>query len=78
MAKVCQVTGKKPTAGHNVSHAVNRTKRRFMINLQTQRFWVPEEKRWVKLRVTAHGIKVINRRGIAQVLREMRARGEEI
>ena len=78
MAKVCQVTGKRPMSGNNVSHANNRTKRRFMPNLQNKRFWVESEGRWVRLRVTARGIKTITKNGIDSVLREMRARGEKI
>ena len=78
MGRYCQVTGKKPVAGHNVSHANNKTKRRFYPNLQWKRFWLPEEKRWVRLRVSAHGIKIIDRRGISQVVADLRARGEKI
>lgn len=78
MSRKCQVTGKKPMSGNNVSHANNKTKRRFMPNLQTQRFFVPSENRWVKLRVTARGIKTINKKGIEAVLKEMRARGEAV
>ena len=78
MSRRCQVTGKKPMSGNNVSHANNKTKRRFMPNLQTQRFFVPSENRWVTLRVTARGIKTINKKGIEAVLKEMRARGEAV
>ncbi len=78
MGMYCQVTGKKPISGNNVSHANNRTKRRFYPNLQWKRFWLPDEKRWVRLRVSAHGIKIIDRRGIARVVTELRARGEKI
>lgn len=78
MSKRCQVTGKKPMSGNNVSHANNKTKRRFMPNLQTQRFFVPSENRWITLRVTARGIKTINKKGIEAVLKEMRARGEAV
>lgn len=78
MSRRCQVTGKKPMSGNNVSHANNKTKRRFMPNLQTQRFFVPSENRWITLRVTARGIKTINKKGIESVLREMRARGEAV
>lgn len=78
MGMYCQVTGKKPVAGHNVSHANNKTKRRFYPNLQWKRFWLPEEKRWVRLRVSAHGIKIIDRRGIARVVADLRARGEKL
>ncbi len=78
MGMYCQVTGKKPVSGNNVSHASNRTRRRFYPNLQWKRFWLPDEKRWVRLRVSAHGIKIIDRRGIARVVTELRARGEKI
>ncbi len=78
MGMYCQVTGKKPISGHTVSHANNRTKRRFYPNLQWKRFWLPEEKRWVRLRVSAHGIKIIDKRGISRVVTELRARGEKI
>jgi len=78
MSRVCQVTGKKAMTGHSVSHANNKTKRRFEVNLQNKRFWLEDEKRWIRLRVSTHGMKVINRRGLAAVLSEMRARGEKI
>ncbi len=75
MAKVCVVTGKKPMAGNNVSHANNRTRRRFMPNLQSRRFWVEAENRWVRLRVTASAIRLIDKLGIDVVLADLRARG---
>lgn len=78
MSRRCQVTGKKPMSGNNVSHANNKTKRRFMPNLQTQRFFLPSENRWISLRVTARGIKTINKKGIETVIKEMRARGEAV
>ena len=78
MSKVCQVTGKRPITGNNVSHAKNHTKRRFLPNLQSHRFWVESEKRFVKLRVTAKGMRVIDKRGIEQVLKDVRARGEKV
>jgi len=78
MSRRCQVTGKTPMSGNNVSHANNKTKRRFMPNLHTQRFFVPSENRWITLRVTARGIKTINKKGIETVLKEMRARGEAV
>jgi large subunit ribosomal protein L28 len=78
MAKVCVVTGKKPMSGNNVSHANNKTRRRFEPNLQAKRFWVPGEKRWVKLRVSAKGIKVITKRGIERVLAELRKDGVKV
>jgi len=76
MARVCQVTGKKPMGGHNVSHANNKTKRRFLPNLQYRRFWVEAEKRWVSLRVSNAGLRTIDKKGIDVVLKELRARGE--
>ena len=76
MARVCQVTGKKPQTGHNVSHANNRTKRRFLPNLHYRRFWVESEKRWVRLRVSNAGLRVIDKKGIEAVLKELRERGE--
>ena len=78
MAKKCQVTGKKPLTGNNVSHANNKTKSRFEPNLQWHRFFVPSENRWVRLRVTARGIKTIDKLGIEKVLADMRARGERV
>jgi large subunit ribosomal protein L28 len=78
MAKVCQVTGKRPMVGNNVSHANNRTKRRFLPNLQKKRFFVPSENRWITLKVTAKGMRTINKNGIEAVLKDMRARGEKI
>ena len=76
MARVCQVTGKKPMVGNNVSHANNKTKRRFLPNLQSRRFWVESEKRWVRLRVSNAGLRTIDKKGIDVVLAELRARGE--
>ena len=76
MARVCQVTGKKPMAGHNVSHANNRTNRRFLPNLHYRRFWVESENRWVSLRVSANGLRTIDKKGIDVVLKELRAKGE--
>lgn len=78
MAKVCQVTGKKPISGNNVSHANNKTKRRFEPNLQSKRFWVPSENRWVRLCVSTRGIKTIDKQGIEKVLAGIRARGEKV
>ncbi len=78
MARVCQVTGKKPKVGYNVSHANNKTKRRFLPNLQSRRFWVESENRWVRLRVSAAALRTIDKKGIDAVLAEMRARGERI
>ena len=78
MSKVCQVTGKKPMSGNNVSHANNRTKRRFEPNLQYKRFWLESEKRWVRLRVTTRGIKTIDKKGVDAVVAELRKRGEKV
>ena len=78
MSRVCQVTGKKAQFGNHVSHANNRTRRRFEVNLQLKRYWLEEEKRWIRLRLSTHGMKIINRRGLAAVIAEMRARGEKI
>jgi len=77
MSKVCQVTGKRPLTGNNVSHANNRSKRRFLPNLHHHRFWVESEKRWVRLRVSAKGMRIIDKNGIDAVLADMRARGEK-
>jgi large subunit ribosomal protein L28 len=77
MSKVCQVTGKRPLTGCNVSHAHNKTKRRFLPNLHYHRFWVESEKRWVRLRVSSSGMRVIDKKGIDQVLSEIRARGDK-
>jgi large subunit ribosomal protein L28 len=78
MSRVCQVTGKKPMLGHNVSHANNQTRRRFLPNLQYRRFWVEAENRWVSLRVSQAGLRTIDRKGIETVLAEIRARDKEI
>ena len=78
MARVCQVTGKAPMVGNNVSHANNRTKRRFLPNLQSRRFWLEEQKRWVRLRVSNSGLRLIDKKGIEVVLAEMAARGESV
>ena len=78
MARVCQVTGKRPVTGNNVSHANNKTKRRFLPNLHSHRFWVESEERFVKLRVSANGMRTIDKKGIDTVLAELRARGEKV
>ncbi|HQW60650.1 MAG TPA: 50S ribosomal protein L28 [Thermomonas sp.] len=78
MARICQVTGKKTLSGHNVSHANNKTKRRFMPNLHERRFWVPSEKRWIKLRVSTNALRTIDKNGIEAVIADLRARGEKI
>ena len=76
MAQVCQVTGKGPMVGNNVSHANNKTKRRFMPNLQYRRFFVESENRWVRLRVSSAGLRIIDKNGIDVVLADLRARRE--
>ena len=76
MARVCQVTGKAPMVGNNVSHANNKTKRRFLPNMQSRRFWVESENRWIRLRVTTNAIRTIDKLGIDAVLVDLRARGE--
>lgn len=78
MSKVCQVTGKRPLVGHNVSHANNRTKRRFLPNLQYHRFWVESEKRFVRLRVSTQGMRMIDKSGIDSVLAGIRGRGDKV
>lgn len=78
MSRVCQITGKRPLSGNNVSHAHNKTRRRFLPNLHTRRFWVDSENRWVKLRVSNKGLRIIDKLGIDQVLTDMRSRGERV
>ncbi len=75
MSRVCQVTGKKPVVGNNVSHANNRTRRRFLPNLHTHKFWVESENRWVKLRLSTKGMRIIDKNGIDAVIADMRKRG---
>ncbi|MFS2035860.1 50S ribosomal protein L28 [Polaromonas sp. CT11-55] len=76
MARVCEVTGKGPMVGNNVSHANNKTKRRFLVNLQYRRFWVESENRWVRLRVSSAALRLIDKKGIDTVLADLRARGQ--
>ncbi len=78
MSRVCQVTGKRPMSGNNVSHAHNKTRRRFLPNLQYHRFWVESEQRWVRLRVSNKGLRLIDKLGIDRVLADMRGRGEKV
>ncbi len=78
MARICQVTGKRPMSGNNVSHAKNRTRRRFLPNLHFHRFWVESEKRFIRLRLTSKGMRIIDKKGIDVVLADMRARGEKV
>ncbi len=75
MARVCQITGKRPQVGNNVSHANNKTKRRFYPNLHKKRFYIPEEDRWITLKVSSKAIKTINKNGISKVLKEAVANG---
>ena len=75
MSRVCELTGKKAMVGNNVSHALNRTKRRFYPNLQTKKFFIPEEDRWVTLKVSAAGIRNINKKGITACLKEAKEKG---
>jgi large subunit ribosomal protein L28 len=78
MSRVCQITGKKPQLGNHVSHANNKTRRRFLPNLQYRRFWLESENRWIRMRVSQSGLRIIDKKGIDVVVAEMRARGEEI
>lgn len=78
MARVCQITGKGPIVGNNVSHANNKTKRRFLPNLQRRRFWVESENRWVSLRLTTNALRTIDKNGIDTVLADLRAKGQAI
>ena len=78
MSKICQVTGKTPMSGNNVSEAINKTRRRFMPNLHKHKFWVESEKKYVSLNVSAKGLRIIDKKGIEVVLNEIRARGDKI
>lgn len=78
MSRVCQVTGKRPLVGNNVSHANNKTKRRFLPNLQTRRFWLDSEKRWIKLRLSRKGLRLIDKHGIEKVIASLRGRGQSV
>ena len=78
MSRVCQVTGKRPLVGNNVSHANNKTRRRFLPNLHSRRFWVESESRWVKLRVSNQGLRTIDKQGIDKVLADLRANGVKV
>jgi large subunit ribosomal protein L28 len=78
MSRVCQVTGKRPQSGNNVSHANNKTRRRFLPNLQSKRFWLESEKRYVRLRVSHKGLRTIDKLGIEKVLADLRAKGERV
>jgi large subunit ribosomal protein L28 len=78
MSRVCQITGKRPVAGNNVSHANNRTRRRFLPNIHSHRFWVESEKRYVKLRVSNKGLRIIDKNGIDKVIADLRAGGVKV
>jgi large subunit ribosomal protein L28 len=78
MARVCQLTGKKPMSGNNVSHANNKTKRRFLPNLQNRKFWVETESRWVSMRITNAALRTIDKLGIDVIVKKMRAAGQKI
>lgn len=78
MSRVCQVTGVGPMSGNNVSHANNKTRRRFLPNLHNHRFWVQSENRWIKLKISSKGLRLIDKVGIDQVLTDIRARGEKV
>jgi large subunit ribosomal protein L28 len=78
MAKVCQITGKRPMSGNSVSHANNKTRRRFLPNLHTQRFWLENEKRFIRLKVSRQGLRIIDKQGIEKVVRDLRARGVHV
>ena len=77
MSRVCELTGKGPMTGNNVSHANNKTRRRYLPNLQSHRIWVDSEQRFVTLRVSSRGLRIIDKRGIDAVLKDLRARGEK-
>ncbi len=78
MSRVCDVTGKKPMFGNNVSHAHNKTRRRFNVNLQKKKFWLPDEKRYITLNVSTRGMRIIDKRGIRKVVNELREQGRKI
>jgi large subunit ribosomal protein L28 len=78
MSKVCQVTGKRPSSGNTVSHANNRRRRRFLPNLHTQRFWLETEKRWVSLKVSGHGLRTLEKKGVEAVVAKLRAQGVKV
>ena len=78
MSRMCQVTGKRPLSGNNVSHAHNKTRRRFLPNLQFHKFWVESENKWIRLRVSAKGLRIIDKNGIDAVLRDIRSKGHKV
>ena len=78
MSRICQVTGKSPTTGNNVSHAKNRTRRRFLLNIHKRRFWVPTENRYVTLKISRKGLRLIDKNGIEKVVADLRAKGVKV
>ena len=78
MSRVCDVTGKKPMFGNTVSHANNKSRRRFNVNLQKKRFWLPDEKGYVTLRVSTKGMRIIDKKGIRKVINELKAQGKSV
>ena len=78
MSKICQITGKKPQSGNNVSHAHNKTRRRFLPNLQYKKFWLESEKRYIRLRISQKGLRIINKYGLEKVLDDLRSQGKKI
>jgi len=78
MSRVCQVTGKRPMSGNNVSHANNKTRRRFLPNVHSRRFWVESEQRYVRLRVSSKGLRIIDKQGIDKVLANLRGQGQKV
>ena len=78
MSRICEITGKRPSTGNNVSHAHNKTRRRFLPNIHTHRFWVESEQRWIKLSVSNKGLRTIDKKGIDNILKELRARGIKV
>ena len=78
MSRVCDVTGKRPMFGNNVSHAHNKSRRRFNINLQKKKFWLPDENRYITLRISTRGMRVIDKKGITKVVKDLRAKGVKV
>ena len=78
MSRICDITGKKPMFGNNVSHAHNKSRRRFNINLQKKKFWLPDEKRYVTLRISTRGMRIIDKKGITRVVKELRGKGVKV
>lgn len=78
MSRVCQVTGKRPTVGNNVSHANNKTKRRFLPNIKKHRFWFPEENRFVTLKLSTKGLRIVDKKGVKAIVDQLRAQGEKV